>query len=190
MRTLSVLLLAALCSPLFAQSKNPTTDAIRKMVASRAKNMVAAAEEMPADKYSFKPTPAQETFAHMQTHIVEANNNLCAAVGGTASAEDKNLKDTDPKDKIVAAMRRSFDVCTKALANLTDANLADDATVFGQKASKGTALLVMASGWGDHYASQAMYLRLNGHLPPTAKKPTNPESASQKSDEYKEEKKP
>jgi DinB superfamily len=184
MRTLVSLLLVTLMSVvLFAQSKNSTTDAARKMVAGRAKNMVAAAEEMPADKYSFKPTPAQETFAHMQVHIVEANNNLCSAVGGTASAEDKDLKDTDPKDKIVAAMRRSFDTCTKALANLTDAQLGDDATVFGQKASKGTALLVMASGWGDHYASQAMYLRLNGHLPPTAKKPADTKAATK--DEYK-----
>lgn len=190
MRTLSALLVFALSLPLLAQSKNPTTDAIRKMVAGRAKNMVAAAEEMPADKYSFKPTPAQETFGHMQTHIVEANNSLCGAIGGTPVAEDKDLKDTDPKEKIVAAMRRSFDTCTKALADLTDANLGEDATVFGQKASKGAALLVMASGWGDHYAAQAMYLRLNGHLPPTAKKPAAPESASQKTESHKEEKKP
>jgi len=168
-KTVALASLLLLSLPAIAQSKNPTTDAIRQMVQGRAKNMVAAADEMPADKYSFKPTPAQETFGHMQLHIVQANNTLCSAVGGTSAAEDKDIKDTDPKDKIVAAMKRSFEMCTKALAGMTDANLPDDATVFGRKASKGAALLVMASGWGDHYASQAMYLRLNGLLPPTAK---------------------
>jgi DinB superfamily len=171
MRKLASLLLAVMvAAPLFAQSKNPVTDSARQMLQGRAKNMTAAAEEMPADKYSFKPTPAQETFGHMQLHIVESNNSLCSAVGGTASAEDKDLKDTDPKDKIVAAMRRSFDVCTKVLGAMTDANLQEGAKVFGRDASKGAALLYMASGWGDHYASQAMYLRLNGLLPPTAQK--------------------
>lgn len=182
MRKLAPLCLAALLAlPAFAQ--NSITDGIRQMEQGRAKNMPAAAEEMPADKYSFKPTPAQETFGHMQLHIVQSNNSLCSAIGGPApAAEDKDLKDTDGKDKIVAAMRRSFDLCAKALADLKDANLQDKATVFGKDATKGVALLYMASGWGDHYASQAMYLRLNGLLPPTAKK----EDKDKKSDkEYK-----
>jgi uncharacterized damage-inducible protein DinB len=172
MRTLLCLLFAlALTLPLFAQSKNPVTDGARQMLQGRAKNMPAAAEEMPADKYSFKPTPAQETFGHMQLHIVESNNSLCSAIGGpTPSAEDKGRKETDGKDKIVAAMKRSFDLCAKALDGMDDSKLGEPATVFGRPMTKGVALLYMASGWGDHYASQAMYLRLNGHLPPTAKK--------------------
>ena len=182
MRMLACLLFAAVAAvPLFAQ--NPTTDAIRQMVQGRAKNMPAAADLMPADKYNFKPTPAQETFAHMQLHIVQANNTLCSAIGGTPAAEDKDVKETDGKDKIVAAMHRSFDTCTKALADLKDSDLTQEATVFGKKASKGAALLVMASGWGDHYASQAMYLRLNGILPPTAQKPADKDA--KKKEDYK-----
>lgn len=30
--------------------------------------------------------------------------------------------------------------------------------------------MVLASSWADHYAEAAMYLRLNGLTPPTAKK--------------------
>jgi hypothetical protein len=183
MRTLVTLLLAIVAAaPAMAQ--NPTTDAIRQMVQGRAKNMPAAADLMPTDKYNFKPTPAQETFAHMQLHIVQANNTLCSAIGGTPAAEDKDLKETDGKDKIVAAMRRSFDMCTKALADLKDSDLAQEATVFGKKSSKGAALLTMASGWGDHYAAQAMYLRLNGILPPTAQKAADNKDAKKK-DDYK-----
>jgi hypothetical protein len=30
------------------------------------------------------------------------------------------------------------------------------------------AALIMASGWADHYAAAAQYLRLNGIVPPSA----------------------
>jgi hypothetical protein len=30
--------------------------------------------------------------------------------------------------------------------------------------------LALASGWADHYAAAAQYLRLNGILPPSAQK--------------------
>ncbi len=42
---------------MFAQTKNPVTDVIKSVLASRQKNITAAIEEMPADKFGFKPTP-------------------------------------------------------------------------------------------------------------------------------------
>ena len=53
--------------------KEPVAAAIRETLPGRSKNMVAAAEEMPADKYGFKATPDQMTFGHLTLHIVEAN---------------------------------------------------------------------------------------------------------------------
>ncbi len=41
------------------QSKNPVTDTLRDALAGRQKNTVAAIDEMPADKFGFKPTPDQ-----------------------------------------------------------------------------------------------------------------------------------
>ncbi len=61
------------CPALLAQEKNPVAAAIRETLPGRSKNMVAAAEEMPADKYGFKATPDQMTFGHLTLHIVEAN---------------------------------------------------------------------------------------------------------------------
>ncbi len=40
----------------------------------------------------------------------------------------------------------------------------------GQQHSLARFALGIASDWADHYAEAAMYLRLNGILPPTAKK--------------------
>lgn len=172
MRTFAWLLFASLlCPSLFAQEKNPVATAIREAEQGRSKNMVAAAQEMPADKYSFKATPDQMTYGHLTLHIAEANYLFCSKVGGVPAPELAKLSETDPKDKLVERMKSSFDFCGTALAKLDDSNLGETLTLFGErKATRAMAILMLAGSWADHYSLQATYLRLNGHLPPTAKK--------------------
>ena len=57
---------------------NPIVTTVRQMEARYAKNLSGAADEMPADKYSYRPTPEQITFGHLMMHVAEANNSLCA----------------------------------------------------------------------------------------------------------------
>lgn len=159
------------CPALLAQEKNPVATAIRETLPGRSKNMVAAAEEMPADKYGFKATPDQMTFGHLTLHIIEANYLFCSKIGGVSAPELPKVSDTDPKDKLVERMKSSFDFCTTALAKLDDSNLGETLTLFReQKASRAAAILRLAAAWSDHYSLEATYLRLNGHVPPTAKK--------------------
>jgi len=159
------------CPALLAQEKNPVAAAIRETLPGRSKNMVAAAEEMPADKYGFKATPDQMTFGHLTLHIIEANYLFCSKIGGVSAPELPKVSDTDPKDKLVERMKASFDFCSTALAKLDDSNLGETLTLSGErKVSRAMAILILAGAWGDHYSLEATYLRLNGHLPPTAKK--------------------
>ena len=164
---LAVLLMAFAA---FAQEKNPVTAAARDVLSSRGKNLVAAAEEMPADKYSFRPTPEQVTFGHMVTHAAKANYFLCSKLSG-GQAPKVDIKDTDPKDKLVSALKDSFSYCDGALAKADDSHLDEMISVFGEhKMSRAATLIELCSDLADHYAMAAMYLRLNGLLPPTAKK--------------------
>jgi hypothetical protein len=156
---------------LLAQEKNPVSAALRETEQGRSKNIVAAAQEMPADKFNFKASADQMTFGHLSLHIAEANYVLCSKIGGVPTPELPKLSDTDPKDKLVDRIKSSFDFCTTALAKLDDSNLGETLTLFGErKASRAAAILSLVGSWADHYQLQATYLRLNGHLPPTAKK--------------------
>jgi len=167
--TYLVALAGLCCSPVFGQ--NPVATAIREAEQGRAKNMVAAAEEMPADKYSFKATPDQMTFAHLTLHISEANYVLCSKIGGVPAPELPKLGESEAKEKLVERIKASFDFCATALAKLDDSNLGETLTLFGEhKGSRAAAILMLSASWGDHYSQEAMYLRLSGHLPPTAKK--------------------
>jgi uncharacterized damage-inducible protein DinB len=168
-----------ICTPLltFAQaaappaslSTNPVSDALRFGLTRSAKNMSAAAEAMPADKFSFKPTADQMSFAHLAIHIADSNNLFCSKISGVAAAEGAKLAETDSKEKLVVALKQSFDFCSSSLAKVDDSHLADSIPLFnGRSFSRAAAMFILAGSWADHYSAQSMYLRLNGVLPPTA----------------------
>jgi uncharacterized damage-inducible protein DinB len=169
-------LLAAALAPLavWAQQApgaeaNPVSNALRAIVARESKVIVAATDEMPAEKYSFHPTPEQMTFGKLVAHMASSNFGLCSTISGVAAPKQDELKETDPKDKLVGALKASFDFCTQSLASVDDSKLAEPLPFFGGRtASRATLMFVLADDFYDHYSAAAIYLRLNGLLPPTA----------------------
>ncbi|HTB91567.1 MAG TPA: DinB family protein [Candidatus Sulfotelmatobacter sp.] len=151
-----------------APVKNPVSTVLRSSLASRQKNTLAAIEAMPADKFSYKPTPDQISFAHLVVHIAESNNGTCAKVADVPAPKVDDLKETDPKDKLLAAARASFDFCSTALANMDDSKLGDNVDFGRVQGPRVMGVFFLVGGWADHYGAAAMYLRLNGILPPTA----------------------
>lgn len=168
-RTLAVALVL-FASAAFAQDKNPVTSAVKEILPRQQKNLVAAAEAMPADKYSYKPSEGQMTYGHLMLHIIESNNLFCSKVSDMPAPKPPvELKETDGKDKLVTAMKASFDFCTTALAKTDDSKLSDEIELFGgRKGTRAFGLIVLTSSWADHYGAASQYLRLNGILPPTA----------------------
>jgi hypothetical protein len=154
-----------------APTKNPISTALRDILPGRQKNTIAAVEAMPADKFSFKPSADQMTFGHLAAHMIEANYGLCSGAASVPAPKVEEVKDTDTKDKLVAALKTSFDFCAGALAKMDDSKLGEMTSgPGGQQLSRARFALGIASNWADHYAEAAMYLRQNGILPPTAKK--------------------
>jgi hypothetical protein len=153
------------------QAKSPVADVLREMLTGREKNTVAAFEGMPADKFDYKPTPDQMTFGHLAAHIIESNNYFCANVGDVPQPKVDEMKGSEGKEKLVAAMKASFDFCHTALVKADDAKMTENITWFdGKPRARAWAFVGLASSWADHYGMAAMYLRQNGLLPPTAKK--------------------
>ena len=165
-------ILAAQAAQQAAASTSPVADAFRMQTARYAKIIPAAAELMPADKYGFKPTPEQMSFGDIDVHLIEANDGLCGMVAGTKAAAHPTLVATSAKDSLVAQLKSSFDFCTASFASLTDANMAKSMTMFGMTGNQAFWLFVNVGDWADHYSQFANYMRLNGQLPPTARRAT------------------
>jgi uncharacterized damage-inducible protein DinB len=157
---------------------NPVSTTVKTQMTRYAKNMVAAADAMPTEKYNFKPTAEMNTFAHLTMHIAQSNYFLCSKISGQ-TLPDVKIADTDGKDKLVAALKASFDYCTTALASVDDSKLSDPFTIFNRQTSRAGLLITLSDDWYDHYGAQAVYLRLNGILPPTAQQQPPAQPAKQ-----------
>ena len=137
------------------------------------RKLIAMAEDFPEDKYDFKPTPAQRSFAEQLLHAAGANyyfTNL--AMGQKPPAEEDPKRDQyKTKADVVAFVKKSF---------------ADGAAAIKAKGDKGmNSLLVdpfshqqvrvsdMAYGFiehgGEHYGQLVGYYRLSGLVPPESR---------------------
>jgi hypothetical protein len=154
-----------------APSTAPVADALRAQTTRYTRILVAAAEAMPADKYNYRPTPAQMSFAQIQVHLInEGNDLLCGKVAGIAPPQRSAIDTTASKDALVARLKETFQFCESAFAKLDDTKLSDPIQLFGPNPfSRATAIMITVGDWADHYSQEANYLRLNGILPPTAR---------------------
>jgi uncharacterized damage-inducible protein DinB len=156
---------------LAAAQDAPVSQAFRDQASYASKNLIAAATEMPAEKYSYKPTPAQMSFGDIVAHLVEGNDYLCGVIGGAKAPARAKVTGASSKDALIGELKDSFAFCDQAFAKVDDSKLAEQLPFFGGKTrSRANIMFVTVGDWADHYSQSAIYLRLNGLLPPTAKK--------------------
>ena len=111
--------------------KDPVTASLRMLLPRSRNNTLGAITAMPADKFNYKPTPEQMSFAHLVVHIIGSNNALCAKAADVAAPKVEEAKETDCKDKLLAAATASFDFCAEALGKMDDSKLGDSVELFG-----------------------------------------------------------
>jgi hypothetical protein len=167
----SALPIALILAPGIAAAQSPLSDAFRDYAKCMSTNLTAAADEFPADKYSYKPTPAQMTVGDIVAHLADGNDYLCGEIGGKKAPDRSKVSGTDSKDVLLARLKESFAFCDQALTSVDDSKLTEQLPFFGGKTRSRAGVILVATGdWADHYSQLSNYLRLNGMLPPTAKK--------------------
>jgi hypothetical protein len=182
---LAVLALAALPvaldaqQPNPAQQANPMTTAFRNRTGALRRNIAQAFDSIPANKFSYKPTPAQLTIGFVAQHLANDNYLFCSNFGDmkpTRPEKDTSTPDsvkaTWPKDTLVAKLKESITFCDNAMGQLDDTKLSEMVTMQAGGQSRQIPRINMVLGHAldlaDHYSQLANYMRLNGILPPTA----------------------
>lgn len=137
--------------------------------------MAKLASALPADKYSFKPTPAQQTFAERVVHIATVNNRFLSAVGGKATAPTVDAKAAAmSKDAAIKAMNDSFDYGMALLKEQTDQTLLQPAAnppgFLGPSTRARMFVFLIGHTW-DIYGQMVVYARLNDVTPPASQRP-------------------
>jgi uncharacterized damage-inducible protein DinB len=165
----------ASAAPVLAQG--PATASIQAEVlkdwTALKETLMKIADEMPVDGYAFKPTPAQETFGRRVVHIAVGGNRFLELMGGKAAAPkiDAAAAATS-KTAAMKALADSFDYGTAIIKSQTDQTMLQtvDAPFLGPSSRARVFTFVMGHTW-DLYGQLAVYLRLQGHVPPASQRP-------------------
>lgn len=174
--TSAILVAFATTSQLHAQT---ATNVANPMVAEARTEWQAligfitkAAEQMPEADYAFKPTPVVRSFGELIGHLADGQNIICAAALAqpTTATEGDIEKKVTAKASLIAALRASTDLCTRAYAQ-TDAATTGMTKLFGADRTRYAALLRNTVHDGEHYGNLVTYIRLKGMVPPSSQRP-------------------
>lgn len=136
------------------------------------RKLIAMAEDMPEDKYDFKPTPAQRSFAEQLLHAAGANYFFInPAKGITAPQGDPKRADYRTKAELVDFVKKSFADGAALIQSKGDSGLGD---LMIDPFSKNQARFSdFAWGFiehsGEHYGQLAVYYRVAGLVPPESR---------------------
>jgi uncharacterized damage-inducible protein DinB len=165
--------------PSMAAPANPITASERGLYAILSGSVVKAAEKMPEENYSFKPTPDVRSFGQLVGHEADANYNFCAlAIGEPNPAKDIEKTKTSKAD-LVAALKDAVAYCGKAFEGMTDAKGSEMIKIFGGRfnVARLTVFSLNTAHTDEHYGNMVTYMRLKGLVPPTSENQPAPASA-------------
>lgn len=156
---------------------NPITLSERGLYSFISGAVVHAAEKMPEENYSFKPTPDVRSFGQLVGHVADANYMFCAQASGDANPAKNVEKTKTSKADLVAAVKDAVAYCNKTFDSMTDAKGSQMVKFFNFNLARLTLLSLNTAHTDEHYGNMVTYLRLKGIVPPTSESQTPPPQA-------------
>jgi hypothetical protein len=159
--------------------KNDIKDALDSSFTRLERQLVAVAEVMPGDAYSFKPSTGGSgdvrTFGEQLRHVGAVQWVIAAGLLGEKPPVDVGDGDSGPpsmtaKTDIIKYTTDSFAYMRKAISTTPDKNWLEIIPhPFDPKTTRVTRLALAVSyaghGW-EHYGQMVVYQRMNGIVPP------------------------
>src|ERR1700731_2789951 len=154
-----------------APPANPITASEKGFYSFVSNAVVGAAQKMPEENYSFKPTPEVRSFGQLVGHVADASYAFCSlALGETNPAKDIEKTKTSKAD-LVAAIKDGVAYCNKAFDSMTDAKGSQTVKFMTFDLAKLTMFSLNTAHTDEHYGNMVTYLRLKGIVPPTSENP-------------------
>jgi uncharacterized damage-inducible protein DinB len=130
---------------------------------------VRLAQAIPADKYTWRPSPEVRTIAEVFLHASAANYNLYKLVGTPtpAGVDTKTLEQsTTDKEKVIATLKASYAHAKAAIRAMSDSDLEKTLDWNGGKITERGVLLYIVQHIAQHLGQQIAYARSIGVVPP------------------------
>ncbi len=137
------------------------------------RKLIAMAEDFPEDKYDFKPTPSQRSFAEQLLHAAGANYFFINIANGEKppAEEDPSRAKYKTKADVVAYVKKSMEDGAAAIKAKGDAGMAG--MMIDPFGNQQVRVFEWAYGFmehmGEHYGQLAVYYRVAGLVPPESR---------------------
>jgi len=154
-----------------APPANPITLSEHGLYSFISNAVVSAAQKMPEESYSFKPTPDVRSFGQLVGHVADANYMFCSQATGEANPMKNIEKTKTSKADLVSAIKDAVGYCNKAFDGMTDATGSQMVKFFSFNLAKLTLLSLNTAHTDEHYGNMVTYLRIKGIVPPTSENP-------------------
>jgi uncharacterized damage-inducible protein DinB len=166
--SLTIALAVAVTLPAGAVAQaGPAVGSVKPLFSQVSTWIIQAAEQVPEDMYSFKPTPEVRSFGQLFGHVANAQYMFCATALGEKSPATQDAEKLTAKADIVAALKGSAAYCQKAY-DMSDTKAMEPAAMFGMKGTRLWVLIFNATHDNEHYGNLVTYLRLKGMTPPSS----------------------
>jgi uncharacterized damage-inducible protein DinB len=138
-----------------------------------ARKLIAMSEDFPEDKYDFKPTPSQRSFAEQLLHMAGANYFFTNIANGEKppAQEDPSRAKYKTKAEVVAFVKKSMEDGAATIKAKGDAGMAG--MMVDPFENKQVRVFDWAYGFiehmGEHYGQLAVYYRVAGLVPPESR---------------------
>ena len=117
--------------------------------------VIAAAEKMPEESYSFKPTPDVRSFGQLVGHLADSQYFFCALAAGETKPAGGVEKSKTSKAELVAALKEAVAYCSKTYAGMTDSKGGEMVKMMNNDFARLTVLSANTAHDYEHYGNMA-----------------------------------
>lgn len=137
------------------------------------RKLIAMAEDFPEDKYDFKPTPAQRTFAEQLLHVSSSMYYFTDPAQGQKPRypEDPKRDGLKTKAEIVAFTKKCVEDGAAVIKSKGDKGMSEWVTDPESKQQVQVSDLAygLTEHSGEHYGQLVVYYRVAGLVPPESR---------------------
>ena len=173
-RVMSAMFCLAVAAPVMAQQKPPQTfpQHLQGQYATLKRNIMGSAEKMPAEHFSFRPSPDVRTYAELFGHTIETQYFFCSTANGAPDpAVGKKLEQTvTDKAGVIQMVKDAFDYCDDVFTKLTNDNVLEIVTAGtpARQYTRANQLSMVIVHGNEHYGNLVTYMRIKGIVPPSS----------------------
>jgi uncharacterized damage-inducible protein DinB len=133
------------------------------------KKFVDLANAVPADKFTWRPSPDSRSFAEVFLHVAGERYQILGLMGAMPPEgfdPSKFEKTTTDKAAIIDELNQTWDFTQKTINSMTNADFAKLLPKLGPQANAGDVVYILVTDAHEHLGQSIAYARENGIVPP------------------------